>query len=136
MLVWYFGKERLKNIFSFAQVIHRVKLPDFWYSVGMPIPSGTMTYDSCLLSLAGLNKVMDKQETADQFYQRFILFQEKKGRTVPEAFLQRIFSQCAVLIDRRRGITKKKIWKRPNTVFNTPWKWIKIADDHWAIVDA
>ena len=94
-----------------------------------------MTYDSCVLSLAGLNKVMDTGETVEQFYQRFTLFQEKKGRIVPEAFVQQIMSQCKVLIDRRRGITKKKIWKRPNTLCNTPWKWIKIAEDHWKIVD-
>ena len=94
-----------------------------------------MTWDACNNSMAGLNtgKKASLDEDPELFFRRFLEFQQSKGRVVPLKFYKRLLGHAADLI-RRRG-KPKRVWKRPVTEFNKPWKWISTGTDHWTIVD-
>ena len=90
-------------------------------------------YEFFLNSLGGLNKISDLDESAEQYYQRFLAFQEKKGRVVLVDYQEGIRKHCNELIARRHG---QRRTYRGKLSEHRPWKWINTGPDHWTIVDA
>ena len=90
-------------------------------------------YEFFLQSLGGLNNISDLDESAEQYYQRFLAFQEKKGRVVLVDYQEGLRQHCNDLIARRHGQRRTHKAKLSG---HWPWKWIKTGPDHWTIVDA